>query len=324
MHIPDFLFGYSGMGVPVGIIFWIIAAVFIVLSIKWARENLDESKIPILAVIAAGIFALQAFNLPTGFGVSGHLVGGALAAIVLGSPFAAVFVLTIVLVIQALVFGDGGVLALGANIINMGVIAGFVGFYSFKTLKEKIGVPASAAVAGWLACVIAASACAIEIAILGAVPLGVGLPTMFLYHALIGIIEAVITAIVVVLIFNVRPELAGNTEKKAMPVNKFLAIGLVIALVIGGAAVFLASGDPDGLDSTLLVSGGAKDIFAPAHGEIEEAHDPVGWVSPMPDYVLGGEDAGAAGGLIALVIGIAAALIVILVAARIVYKKSEA
>ncbi|MDV0444292.1 cobalt transporter CbiM [Methanorbis rubei] len=323
MHIPDFLFGYSSVGVPVGIIFWIIALVFIALSIKWARNNLDESKIPILAVIAAGIFALQAFNLPTGFGVSGHLVGGALAAIVLGSPFAAVFILTIVLVIQALVFGDGGVLALGANIINMGVIAGFVGFYSFKALKERVGVPASAAVAGWLACVIAACACAVEIAILGAVPLAVGLPTMFIYHAIIGVIEAAITAIVVVLIFNVRPELAGNTEKKAMPINKFLAIGLVIALVIGGAAVFFASGDPDGLDSTLLVGGGAKDIFAPAHGEIEEADDPIGWVSPMPDYVLGGEDSGALGGLIALVIGIAAALIIILVAARIVYKKSE-
>lgn len=323
MHIPDFLFGYSGIGVPIGIIFWIIALVFIVLAIKWARENLDESKIPILAVIAAGIFALQAFNLPTGFGVSGHLVGGALAAIILGSPFAAVFVLAIVLVIQALVFGDGGVLALGANIINMGVIAGFVGFYSFAALKEKIGVPVSAAVAGWLACVIAASVCAVEIAVLGAVPIGVGLPTMFIYHALIGIIEAIITGIVVVLIFSVRPELAGNTEKKAMPVNKFLAVGLVIALIVGGCAVFFASGDPDGLDSTLLVGGGAKDIFAPAHGEIEEAHDPVGWESPMPDYVLGGEDAGAVGGLIALIIGIFAALVVILLAARIVYAASD-
>ena len=323
MHIPDFLFGYSGMGVPIGVIFWIIALVFIVLAIKWARENLDESKIPILAVIAAGIFALQAFNLPTGFGVSGHLVGGALAAIVLGSPFAAVFVLAIVLVIQALVFGDGGVLALGANIINMGVIAGFVGFYSFAALKDKIGVPVSAAVAGWFACVIAASVCAVEIAIVGAVPLSVGLPTMFIYHALIGVIEAVITGIVVVLIFNVRPELTGNTEKNAMPVNRFLAAGLVIALIVGGCAVFFASGDPDGLDSTLLVSGGAKDIFAPAHGEIEEAHDPIGWMSPMPDYVLGGEDAGAAGGLIALVIGIFAALVVILLAARLVYAASD-
>lgn len=322
MHIPDFLFGYSSLGVPLGIIFWIIALVFVVLAIKWARDNLDESKIPILAVIAAGIFALQAFNLPTGFGVSGHLVGGALAAIVLGSPFAAVFILAIVLVIQALVFGDGGVLALGANIINMGVIAGFVGYYSYTTLKEKIGLAPAAAVAGWLACVIAASVCAIEIAIIGAVPLAVGLPTMFIYHAIIGVIEAIITAIVVTLIFNVRPELNGNTEKSGVPVNKVLVAGLVIALIIGGCAVFFASGDPDGLDSTLLVSGGAKDIFAPAFGEIEEADDPIGWESPMPDYVLGGEEAGYTGALIALIIGIFAALAIILIAARIVYASS--
>ena len=322
MHIPDFLFGYSSIGVPISIIFWIIALVFIVLAIKWARENLDESKIPILAVITAGIFALQAFNLPTGFCVSGHLVGGALAAIVLCSPFAAVFVLAIVLVIQALFFGDGGVLALGANIINMGVVAGLVGFYLFAALKEKIGVPISAAVTGWIACVIAATVCTVEIAIIGAVPIAVGLPPMFIYHALIGIIEAIITGILVVLIFSVRPELSGNTEKKGLPVSKFLVIGLIIALIVGGCAVFFASGDPDGLDSTLLVSGGAKDIFAKVHGEIEEAHDPVGWESPMPDYVFGGDDAGAAGGLVALIIGIFAVLIIILAAAKFVQKKS--
>ncbi|HJJ98812.1 MAG TPA: cobalt transporter CbiM, partial [Methanocorpusculum sp.] len=314
--MPDFLFGHSDMGVPIGIIFCILALVFVVLAIQWARKNLDESKIPILAVIAAGIFALQAFNLPTGFGVSGHLAGGALAAIVLGSPFAAVFVLAIVLVIQALIFGDGGVLALGTNIINMGVVAGFVGFYSFVTLKKKLGVPVSAAVAGWLACVIAASVCAIEIAIVGAVPLHVGFLAMFIYHALIGIIEAVITGIVVVHIFRVRPGLSGSSDKRSRPARKLLVIGLVIALIIGCGAVFLASGDPDGLDSTLLVGGGAKEIFAPAHSEIEEVHDPVGWKSPMPDYVLGSE---GFGGVIALVIGIFAALIMIFFVARLVY-----
>ncbi|HJJ92809.1 MAG TPA: energy-coupling factor ABC transporter permease, partial [Methanocorpusculum sp.] len=151
MHIPDFIFGYSTIGVPIGIFFWIIAMILIVLAVKWAQENLEESKIPILAVIAAGIFALQAFNLPTGFGVSGHLVGGALSAIVLGSPFAAVFVMSIILVIQALIFGDGGVLAIGVNIINMGAIAGFTGFYSFTALKERIGIPISAGIAGWIA-----------------------------------------------------------------------------------------------------------------------------------------------------------------------------
>jgi len=323
VHIPDFLFGYSGIGIPLGIVFWIIAIVFIVLAINWARKNLDASKIPVMAILAAGIFALQAFNLPTGFGVSGHLVGGALAAILLGSPFAAVFVMSIVLVIQALVFGDGGVLALGANIINMGVIAGFVGFYSFKGLKKlipKIPVPLSAAIAAWLACVIAACCAAFEIALLGAVPLSIGLPTMFIYHAIIGIIEGVITAVVVALVFKVRPELTGDTTKTGVPIKSFLVVGLVIALIIGGCAVFFASSDPDGLDSTLLVSGGVKDVFAPATSDdITEAEDPIGWQAPMPDYALGDS---AIGGIVALIIGIFAALVVILLAAKIVYASS--
>ncbi|HJK00235.1 MAG TPA: PDGLE domain-containing protein, partial [Methanocorpusculum sp.] len=149
------------------------------------------------------------------------------------------------------------------------------------------------------------------------------LPTMLLYHALIGVIEAVITGIIVVLIFSVRPELAGNAEKKAMPAATFLVVGLIIALVIGCGAVFFASGDPDGLDSTLLVSGGAKDLFSPAHGEIGAVKDPIGWESPMPDYVLGGEDGGTLGGIIALIIGICVALVVILVAARMMYASSD-
>ncbi len=322
MHIPDFIFGYSPYGVAIGIVFCVIALLLVVFSINWARKNLDESKIVILAVIAAGIFALQAFNLPTGFGVSGHLVGGALAAIVLGSPFAAIFILAIVLVIQALIFGDGGVLALGANIINMGAIAGFVGFYSYSFMKKKIPFAVSAGIAGWVACVVAACCCALEIALVGAVPIGVGLPTMFVYHAIIGVIEGIITGIVITLIFTVRPELTGNTDKAGVSLKKFLAVGLIAALVIGVGAVFFASSNPDGLDSTFLVNEGHKDIFAPATGDeiAGEANDPVQWNAPMPDYALGDSTAGA---IAALIIGIFAALLIIFIAATIVHKKSK-
>ena len=232
--------------------------------------------------------------------------------------------MTIVLVIQALIFGDGGVLALGANIINMGVIAGFVGFYSFKGLRSalpKLPLAGAAGIAAWLACVIAACCAAVEIAILGAVPLSIGLPTMFIYHAIIGIIEGIITAVVVTLVFRVRPELTGDTTKQAVPIKKFLVAGLIIALIIGGCAVLFASSDPDGLDSTLLVSGGVKQVFAPATGdEIAEAEDPIGWSAPMPDYALGDS---TIGGFIALIIGIFAALVVIIIAAKIVYASSS-
>ena len=133
MHIPD-----AFIPLPQAAIYWIIALIFVALALRWARNELSEEKIPLIAVLAAGIFAIQAFNLPVGMGTSGHLVGGALAAIVLGSPFAAVFILTIVLIIQGVVFGDGGITTMGANIINMGVIGGFVGYYSYHGIKSAI------------------------------------------------------------------------------------------------------------------------------------------------------------------------------------------
>ncbi len=131
MHIPDAF-------IPIwqGAIYWIIALVFVALALKWAKDEMNEEKLPLVAVLAAGIFALQSFNLPVSMGTSGHLVGGALAAIILGSPFAAIFILTLVLIVQGVLFGDGGITTMGANIINMGVIGGFVGFYSFKGIMR--------------------------------------------------------------------------------------------------------------------------------------------------------------------------------------------
>ena len=322
MHIPDFVFGYSALGIAVGVVLCVAALVLLGFAIRWATKNLSQSKVVIMAVLAAGIFALQAFNIPTGFGVSGHLVGGALAAIVLGSPFAAVFILTIVLIIQALIFGDGGVLALGANIINMGFVAGCIGFYSFGLLKRKLPAGVSAGIAGWLACVVAAAACAVEIAVVGAVPITIGLPAMLIYHALIGIVEGIITCVIVMLIFKVRPELAGNAEGKAVSLGKIAAAGLIAALVIGGCAVFFASSDPDGLDSTILISEGNKELLSDATSDevAGEANDPVQWNAPMPDYALGDSNAG---GVIALVIGIVVVLGLIFAAATLARKSRE-
>ena len=203
MHIPD-----AFIPLPQAAIYWIIALIFVALALRWARNELSEEKIPLIAVLAAGIFAIQAFNLPVGMGTSGHLVGGALAAIVLGSPFAAVFILTIVLIIQGVVFGDGGITTMGANIINMGVIGGFVGYYSYhgitSAIKNKF-IPA--AIAAWLGCFIAAVVCAIEMFIAGTFPLVPGVIAMGTYHAAIGIIEGVITAGAIYLIYSTRPDL---------------------------------------------------------------------------------------------------------------------
>ncbi|MCD7781200.1 MAG: cobalt transporter CbiM [Methanosphaera sp.] len=202
MHVPD---GF--ISIPLCIILYVIAIIFVYLAIKWSRENLDEKYTPLLAVLAAGIFAIMSFNLPVPFGSSGHLLGAALVAIIFASPYAAIIVLSIVLIIQALFFGDGGITALGANIVNMAIVGGFVGYYGFSGLKDKIGEMPAIIVASWAACFLAALVAAVEMAISGSFPLGLGLLYMGGYHAMIGIIEAVITVIIIKGIESVRPDL---------------------------------------------------------------------------------------------------------------------
>ena len=209
MHIPD---GF--ISIPLCIVLYVIAIIFIYLSAKWSREHLDEKYIPLLAVLAAGIFAIMSFNLPVPFGSSGHLLGAALVAIIFCSPYAAILVLTVVLIIQALFFGDGGITALGANIINMGVVGGFVGYYGFKYLKDIIGKYPSIFVSSWAASFIAALVAAVEMAISGTFPLGLGLFYMGGYHAMIGIIEAVITVIIIKGIESSRPDLLAWNRKE--------------------------------------------------------------------------------------------------------------
>jgi cobalt/nickel transport system permease protein len=209
MHIPD-----AFIPLPQAAVYWIIALIFIALSLRWARKELSEEKIPLVAILAAGIFAIQAVNIPIPWGTSGHMMGAALAAIVLGSPFAAVFILTLVLIVQGVLFGDGGLTVMGVNIINMGVIGGFVGYYSYRGFYQVFKSPyAPAFIAGWLSLFIAALATAVEMAIAGTFPLGLGLFSMGLYHAVIGIIEGGITASAIYLIATARPDIMADTER---------------------------------------------------------------------------------------------------------------
>jgi cobalt/nickel transport system permease protein len=216
LHIPDAF-------IPIwqGAIYWLIALVFVYLSLKWAKNELNEEKLPLVAVLAAAIFAIQSFNIPVSMGTSGHLVGGALVAIVLGSPFAAVFILTMVLIVQGVLFGDGGITVMGANIINMGVVGGFVGFYSFKGIVAVTkNMPVSAFIAAWLACLIPALCASMELWFAGTFPLVEGMIAMGIYHAIIGVIEGFITVAAIYLIMNVRPDMVdkGVYPSKGAPV----------------------------------------------------------------------------------------------------------
>ncbi|WP_340820220.1 cobalt transporter CbiM [Methanolobus sp. WCC4] len=207
MHIPDSF-------IPMGqaIIYWVIALPFIFMSLKWARKELDDMKVPILAALAAGIFAIQALNIPIGMGTSGHMVGAALVAIIFGSPWAGVLVLTLVLLVQGFVFGDGGITTMGANIFNMGVISGFVGYYTFAAVKDMAGIKTASFVGAWLGLFVSALACAIEMYAAGTFPLEAGLAAMGLYHLIIGFIgEGLITAIVITAIGKARPDLLDSS-----------------------------------------------------------------------------------------------------------------
>ncbi len=211
MHIPDGFIPLWQCG-----IYYIIMIIALYFSLNWAKKNLDEKTVPLMAILAAGIFAIMSLNIPVAFGTSGHMVGGALVALVFCAPEAAVIIFTLVLLVQGLFFGDGGLTALGANVLNMGIIGGFVGLYSFKALRKVIGKVPAIAIASWLSIFLAAIAVAVEMWLAGAFPLVAGITAMGIYHAFIGIIEAVLTVVVILALENVRPDLlAWNRNRKA-------------------------------------------------------------------------------------------------------------
>jgi len=206
MHIPD---GF--ISAPVATAGCVVAVGCIAYAVKATNKKVGEKQIPLMGVLAAFIFAAQMLNFPIAGGTSGHFLGAALAAILLG-PWAGLLIMTCVLAVQCLIFQDGGLFALGANIFNMGIIAGFISSYvyrggTFLFGRHKKRKLLSGGVAAWLSVVIASVACAFELAISGTVPLGVALPAMAGVHALIGIGEGAITAAVLSLIMATRADL---------------------------------------------------------------------------------------------------------------------
>jgi cobalt/nickel transport system permease protein len=210
MHIPDGFIPLWQCG-----IYFIITIIALYFSLKWARKNLDERMVPLLAVLAAGIFAIMSLNIPIPLGTSGHMVGGALVAIIFCAPEAAIIIFTLVLLVQALLIGDGGVTALGANILNMGVVGGLVGFYSFKGLRRPIGKVPAIFVAALLSILLAALMVVLELWFAGKL-LTPQLALLFLGLQLIsGVIEGILTVIVILAIEKTRPDLlAWNRIKK--------------------------------------------------------------------------------------------------------------
>ena len=189
LHIPD---GF--LNITISIIFWVLTIIFVGIAVRKTRGQFGERQIPLMGVMAAFIFAAQMINFPVAGGTSGHLLGGALAAIVLG-PWAGMLVMTTVVGVQALVFQDGGLLVMGANIFNMGLVTALIGYGIYRGAQEhsRSVKLAAAGVAAWLSVVAGALLTAIQLWLSGISTIQVVFPAMLGVHVLIGVGEALIT-----------------------------------------------------------------------------------------------------------------------------------
>jgi len=305
MHVPDGFFTAS-----VSIAAGAVAAGGVGVCLRGARRELDDRTAPMAGLVAAFVFAAQMLNFPVAAGTSGHLLGGALAAVLAG-PYTAVLAMTVVLLIQALLFADGGLTALGVNIVLMGIVTAAVGWAVFRLVVRLLPRGRPAVVAGAFAgALVSVPASALVFTLLfwigGTAPIEVGTVAAAMggVHVLIGIGEAVITALTVSSVLAVRPDLvygarhlatplvlrgADGTTRTAEPaapqaaparprrLAPFGLAALAVSLLLAGVVSFYASGDPDGLERV-----------AADHGfdAAEREHDLAG--SPLADYGVAG------------------------------------
>jgi cobalt/nickel transport system permease protein len=214
LHAPD---GF--VSVPIALVMWLLTIGAVALAVRRTNGRLDGRLVPLLGLMAAFIFAAQMFNFPVGPGMSGHLLGGVLAAVLLG-PWAATLVMTVVIAVQALIYQDGGLIIMGANIFNMGVIGTLGGYALYRAIvglfadEERIRLPA-AAIASWAAVVAGSVSMAIQLGASGVVPLELALPAMLASHSLIGIGEALITVAALGFIAATRSDLLRRRDAAA-------------------------------------------------------------------------------------------------------------
>ncbi|QBJ90939.1 cobalt ABC transporter permease [Streptomyces seoulensis] len=274
MHVPD---GF--IDAPTSAVTGVVAAGALAVSLRGARRELDERTAPLAGLVAAFIFAVQMLNFPVAAGTSGHLLGGALAAILVG-PYTAVLCVSVVLLMQGVLFADGGLTALGVNITDMAIVTTVVAYAVFKGLlamlpRSRRSITAASFVAALLSVPAAAVVFTLIYAIGGTTDVSIAkvATAMIGVHVLIGIGEAVITSLTVAAVVAVRPDLVygarGLRQKLRLRVNGELVdapdaapapaaartsrrtlwiTGLVTSLVLAGFVSFYASANPDGLE----------------------------------------------------------------------------
>ncbi|WP_053661777.1 energy-coupling factor ABC transporter permease [Streptomyces sp. MMG1121] len=318
MHVPD---GF--IDAPTSAVTGVVAAGALAVSLRGARRELDEKTAPLAGLVAAFVFAVQMLNFPVAAGTSGHLLGGALAAILVG-PYTGVLCVSVVLLMQGVLFADGGLTALGVNITDMAIVTTVVSYAVFRGLLAVLPRKRrSVTVASFVAALVSVPAAAVAFTLMYAiggttdVSLGKVATAMIGVHVLIGVGEAVITALTVSAVIAVRPDLVhgarGLRQRLQLRVNGALVdmpaptapvaartsrralwvTGLVTSLVLAGFVSFYASANPDGLEKV------AHDQGIDAKTEKHASAD-----SPLADYgVKDVSDARLSGGL-AGVIGV--------------------
>lgn len=218
MHVPDgFLDG------PTSVATGVIAVGGVALALRRSRGDVDDRVAPLAGLVATFVFAAQMLNFPVGAGTSGHLIGGALAAVLVG-PWMATLCLTVVLLVQALVFADGGLTALGTNVTLMALVGVWVGWLLFALARAVLpsrpgGVPVAAAIGAALSVPAAAAVFAGLFLVGGTAPVDAGalFGAMLTWHIVIGIGEAVITYLVVAAVMSVRPDLVHGAKGVVAP-----------------------------------------------------------------------------------------------------------
>lgn len=322
MHMADAL-----LSPAVGGTLWAASAGIITYCSATVGQKLDERKIPLMGVFAAFVFTAQMINFTIpATGSSGHLGGGLLLAILLG-PHAALLAIASVLVVQALFFADGGLLALGCNIFNLGLVPAFVAYpLVYKPLAG--GAPtrgrlmAAAVLAAVAALQLGAFAVVLETSAsaIAALPFAAFVLLMQPIHLVIGLVEGLVTATVVAFVWQARPEILQSAREDrplgAVPMRALLAAFLAATILTGGVIAWFTSGHPDGLEWALAGVSGAAELPETTHGVHGTLAALQKQLAFLPDYTLPPPDAagptGRAGRLGTSLAGIVGGVITLL------------
>jgi cobalt/nickel transport system permease protein len=315
MHIPD---GF--LDTKTIIATSLLSSLGLWRAVRVLKTRMSPRKVPLMGLAAAFIFVAQMINFPVVGGTSGHLLGAVLVAVLLG-PSEGVLVISVVLIVQCFLFADGGVLALGANIFNMGLVATLGGYSLYRLVSRAfrterwrfVAVP----LAAWFSTVLASVFCAGELAWSGTARWSVAFPAMTGIHILIGIGEALITTLVLAAIYAARPDLlplerTAGSEPGPRPLAGLLVYG---SLILVGLILFVlpfASSWPDGLEKVASVFGfDSKAVTRPLVP------------SPLADYRVPGIGSLSKATALAGIVGAVFVFAVSLILARLVISKSK-